>query len=254
MRPVDRELLRLAVPALGALLAEPLYVLADTAVVGHLGTTELGGLAVASAALLFGYGLCIFLAYGTTAAVARLTGAGEVDRAAHQAVQGLWLALALGVVLALLGAAFATPVLRLLGADGETLPQAGTYLRISLLGAPAMLMMLAGVGYLRGVKDTIRPLWVAAGTAVVNLVLEVILIYGFDQAIANVYNSGDTSDHHGSHPDVADLLRPNRIRRLNGINLQSRVQAQDRQSNQPAYDTTEKNEASDIELNDHANA
>ena len=154
MRPVDRELLRLAVPALGALLAEPLYVLADTAVVGHLGTTELGGLAVASAALLFGYGLCIFLAYGTTAAVARLTGAGEVDRAAHQAVQGLWLALALGVVLALLGTAFATPVLRLLGADGETLPQAGTYLRISLLGAPAMLMMLAGVGYLRGVSRT----------------------------------------------------------------------------------------------------
>ncbi len=77
MRPVDRELLRLAVPALGALLAEPLYVLTDTAVVGHLGTAELGGLAVASAALLFGYGLCIFLAYGTTAAVARLTGAGE---------------------------------------------------------------------------------------------------------------------------------------------------------------------------------
>ncbi|MDG2906679.1 MAG: MATE family efflux transporter [Acidimicrobiales bacterium] len=183
MRPDDRELLRLAVPALGALLAEPLYVLADTAVVGHLGTAELGGLAVASAALLFGYGMCIFLAYGTTAAVARLTGAGEDHRAAHQAVQGLWLALVLGVVLALLGGLFAGPMLRLLGADGEVLAQAGTYFRISLLGTPAMLMMLAGVGYLRGVKDTVRPLWVAAGTALLNLVLEVVLIYGFDRAI-----------------------------------------------------------------------
>ncbi len=183
VRPVDRELLRLAVPALGALLAEPLYVLADTAVVGHLGTAELGGLAVASAALLFGYGMCIFLAYGTTAAVARLTGAGEDHRAAHQAVQGLWLALVLGMVLALAGATFADPLLRLLGADGEVLGQAGTYFRISLLGAPAMLMMLAGVGYLRGIKDTVRPLWVAAGTALLNLVLEVVLIYGFDRAI-----------------------------------------------------------------------
>ncbi|MBC8364363.1 MAG: MATE family efflux transporter [Actinobacteria bacterium] len=183
MRPVDRELLRLAVPALGALLAEPLYVLADTAVVGHLGTSELGGLAVASAALLFGYGLCVFLAYGTTAAVARLTGAGLDRRAAHQAVQGLWLALGLGVVLAVLGAVFDGPLLRLLGAEGDVLDQAGTYFRISLLGTPAMLMMLAGVGYLRGVKDTVRPLWVAAGTAVVNLVLEVVLIYGFDRGI-----------------------------------------------------------------------
>ena len=72
-----RELLTLAVPALGALIAEPLYVLADTAVVGRLGTAPLAGLGVASGALLFGYGLCVFLAYGTTAAVARLTGAGE---------------------------------------------------------------------------------------------------------------------------------------------------------------------------------
>ncbi len=183
MRPVDREILALAVPALGALVAEPLYVLADTAVVGHLGTTQLAGLAVASTALLFGYGLCIFLAYGTTAAVARLTGAGEDRRAAHQAVQGLWLALVLGVVLAVLGTVFATPLLRLLGAGGDVLVEARVYLRISLLGAPGMLLMLAGVGWLRGRKDTVRPLWVAVGTALVNLVLEVVLIYGFDQGI-----------------------------------------------------------------------
>ena len=179
----DRELLRLAVPAVGALVAEPLYLLADTAVVGHLGTSPLAGLAVASGVLLFAYGMCIFLAYGTTASVARLTGAGRPELAAAQAVQGLWLAASLGVTLAVLGAWFGQRLLGLLGAEGPVLDQAGTYLRISLLGAPAMLVMLAGVGYLRGLRDTMRPLWVAVGTAALNLILEVVLIYGFGLGI-----------------------------------------------------------------------
>ncbi len=179
----DRELLRLAVPAVGALVAEPLYLLADTAVVGHLGTSPLAGLAVASGVLLFAYGMCIFLAYGTTASVARLTGAGRPEAAAAQAVQGLWLAASLGVTLAVLGAWFGQRLLGLLGAEGPVLDQAGTYLRISLLGAPAMLVMLAGVGYLRGLRDTMRPLWVAVGTAALNLILEVVLIYGFGLGI-----------------------------------------------------------------------
>ena len=179
----DRELLRLAVPAVGALVAEPLYLLADTAVVGHLGTSPLAGLAVASGVLLFAYGMCIFLAYGTTASVARLTGAGRPELAAAQAVQGLWLAASLGVALAVLGTWFGQRLLGLLGAEGTVLDQAGTYLRISLLGAPAMLVMLAGVGYLRGRRDTVRPLWVAVGTAALNLILEVVLIYGFGLGI-----------------------------------------------------------------------
>ena len=179
----DRELLRLAVPAVGALVAEPLYLLADTAVVGHLGTSPLAGLAVASGVLLFAYGMCIFLAYGTTASVARLTGAGRPELAAAQAVQGLWLAASLGVALAVRGTWFGQRLLGLLGAEGTVLDQAGTYLRISLLGAPAMLVMLAGVGYLRGRRDTVRPLWVAVGTAALNLILEVVLIYGFGLGI-----------------------------------------------------------------------
>ena len=179
----DRELLKLAIPALGALLAEPLYVLTDTAVVGHLGTAQLGGLGVASGALMFGYGLCIFLAYGTTATVARLAGAGEQRRAAEQAVQSLWLALGLGVVLAVAGSTMSDGLLGMLGAEGDIARHAGTYLRISLLGAPAMLLMLAGVGYLRGLRDTVRPLWVAVGTAVLNLVLELVLVFGLDMGI-----------------------------------------------------------------------
>ena len=158
-------------------------MLADTAVVGHLGTIPLGGLAVASAALLLIYGLCFFLAYGTTATVARFTGAGEPLKASNQAIQSMWLAFFLGIAIAFFGYFAADPLLKLLGADGELLNQARIYLRISMFGAPAMLIMLAGVGYLRGVKDTVRPLWVAIGTALLNLGLELVLIYGFNKEI-----------------------------------------------------------------------
>ncbi len=177
--PFDREIARLAVPALGALVAEPLYTLADTAVVGHLGTPHLGGLAVASQVLLGALSLFIFLAYGTTAAVGRLIGAGDHRRAAQQAVQGLWLAGAVGTVLAAAAFVFADPLLRILGADGEVLAQGRIYLRISLFGLPGMLITLAGVGYLRGLQDTLRPLKVAVFTAGLNLALELVLIYGF---------------------------------------------------------------------------
>src|SRR5947199_10443760 len=101
--PADREILRLALPALGALAAEPLYILTDTAVVGHLGTPQLGGLAVAGTLLTTAFSLFNFLSYGTTAAVARAAGAGRSKQSAGNAVQSLWLALAIGVALALAG-------------------------------------------------------------------------------------------------------------------------------------------------------
>lgn len=181
--PYDREILRLAVPALGTLVAEPLYVLADTAIVGHLGTDELAGLALASNVLLTGFAVFIFLAYGTTASVSRLLGAGDEREAAHQATQGMWLAAAIGVVLAAAGWVFAGPLIDLLGGEGAVRANALVYLRISLLGFPALLVTLAGTGYLRGLQDTRRPLYIALGTALANLVIETVLIYGFDQGI-----------------------------------------------------------------------
>ncbi len=181
--PFDREIARLAIPALATLLAEPLYLLADTAVVGHLGTDQLGGLAVASAILLTSYSLCIFLAYGTTASVARLLGARRDAEAAHQAVQGLWLGAAVGVALAA-GLAVAGPTLiSALGASGAIAASALLYLRVSLIGLPFLLLTLAGTGYLRGIQDTRTPLAVAIGTSVLNLVLELVLIVGFDFGI-----------------------------------------------------------------------
>jgi putative MATE family efflux protein len=179
----DREILRLALPALGSLVAEPLYILADTAVVGRMGTQQLGGLALASSLLLIGHAVFIFLAYGTTSAVARLLGAGEHRRAAHQAVQSLWLAGLVGVGLLGVGLAFGPALISVMGGEGEVATNAEIYLRISLFGVPAMLIGLAGVGYLRGLQDTARPFKVALGTAALNLVLELVLVYGFDQGI-----------------------------------------------------------------------
>jgi putative MATE family efflux protein len=183
VRADDREIVRLAVPAFGALVAEPLYVLADTAVVGHLGTTPLGGLAVASSVLLTGYAVFIFLAYGTTGAVARLIGAGDEAEAARQAVQGMWLAVAIAAVLVPAGYLSAGWIVRALGASGAVAENAEVYLRISVLGLPALLVTLAGTGYLRGRQDTITPLAVALGSNVVNLGLELGLIYGLGYGI-----------------------------------------------------------------------
>ena len=96
--PHDAEILRLAVPAFGALVAEPLFLFADSVIVGRLGTAPLGGLGVASQALTALVGISIFLAYGTTAAVARQLGAGHREAAIRQGVDGLWLAGVIGAV------------------------------------------------------------------------------------------------------------------------------------------------------------
>ncbi len=181
--PYDRQILRLAVPALGALAAEPLYVLADTAVVGRLGTSQLGGLAVASTLILTGYALFNFLAYGTTASVARRLGSGDAAGAAHEGVQGMWLALAIGLALALVGLALAPQAVALMGGTGEVADNALVYLRISLAGVPALLLTLAGTGYLRGRQDTVTPLIVTGVAVGANLAIELVLIYGLGYGI-----------------------------------------------------------------------
>jgi putative MATE family efflux protein len=183
-RPEDRDLLRLAVPALGALVAEPLFLLADSAIVGHLGTPQLAGLAAAGAILSTLTYLCVFLAYGTTGAVARRIGAGDTRGAIAQGVDGMWLGIAIGVVLAVAGAVFAEPLVRMFGASAESVPYAATYLRVSSLGQPAMLLVLAATGVLRGLQDTRTPLVVAAVGAVGNVALNFVLVYPLHMGIA----------------------------------------------------------------------
>ena len=183
-RSWDREILRLAVPALGALVAEPVYVLVDTAIVGHLGTEPLGGLGVAGAILTAVFGVFNFLAYGTTGAVARRIGAGDRRAAVEQGVAGLWLALGLGMTLTIVGLLAAPAAVDAMGASASIRPYALTYLRISLLGAPMVTVILAGVGYLRGTQDGRTPLVIAVAAHVVNLALELLFVYVFDWGIA----------------------------------------------------------------------
>ena len=182
--PYDRQILALAVPALGALAAEPLYVLVDTAIVGHLGTPQLASLAIAAAVLSTAFTVFNFLTYGTTAQVARLHGAGGEAEAAHVGAQAQWLSLLIGVALVALIAGLAAPVAQLMGAEGEVLDGAVTYLRISAFGAPAFMLASAGQGYLRGIGDLRTPLVILVAAHSANVVLELVFVYGFGWGLA----------------------------------------------------------------------
>jgi putative MATE family efflux protein len=172
------------VPALGALIAEPLFLLADSAIVGRLGTTPLGGLGVAAQALTTLVNISIFLAYGTTAAVARQLGAGDRQAAIRQGIDGIWLAGAIGVAVLAIGLPLATPIISAFGASQGVTSQAVIYLRISLLGAPGMLAVLAGTGILRGLQDTATPLIVAVVANVANVALNATFVLGLHWGIA----------------------------------------------------------------------
>ncbi|MEA2469732.1 MAG: hypothetical protein QOE38_731, partial [Thermoleophilaceae bacterium] len=182
--PYDREILRLAVPALGALAAEPVYVLVDTAIVGHLGVAPLAALAVAGTLLTGAFTLFNFLTYGTTAQVARFHGAGDEPTATLLGVQALWLAAGIGVVLLALAEALASPTVRLIGATGHTAELAVLYMRIAAIGLPFALLALAGQGYLRGVGDLRTPLRIVIASNLANVVLELVFVYGFGWGVA----------------------------------------------------------------------
>jgi putative MATE family efflux protein len=180
----DRAILSLALPAFGALVAEPLFLVADAAIVGRLGTVPLAGLGIAGAVLATAVNLFVFLAYGTTATVARRAGAGDVRAAVAAGVDGMWLAAALGVTVALLAWPAAPGLVALFDPGPDVAAQAVTYLRWSLPGVPAMLVVLAATGVLRGLRDTRTPLLVAAAGAVLNAVLNVVLVHGAGLGIA----------------------------------------------------------------------
>jgi putative MATE family efflux protein len=175
-RHLDRGIARLAVPAFGALLAQPLFLLVDAAIVGTLGTEVLAGLGAASTVFGAVVGLCIFLSYAATAAVARLVGAGDRAGALSQGVDGMALGIGLGVVLGVLAFVLAEPLVTLLGTSADVTPYAVTYLRIIAISFPAVLGVLAAVGVLRGLQDTRTTLYVTVAMVVLNLVLDVVFV------------------------------------------------------------------------------
>jgi putative MATE family efflux protein len=186
-----RRILGLAVPALGVLAAEPLYVLVDTAVVGHLGAVQLAGLALGGVMLTQVSTSLTFLSYGTTSRTARLHGAGRRADAVREGVQATWLAVVVGAVLLVAGQLLAEPIARALSGDDEITAAAVSWLRIALFGAPLILITMAGNGWMRGVQDTVRPLrYVLAGNGI-SAILCPVLVYGAGwglegSAVANV--------------------------------------------------------------------
>jgi putative MATE family efflux protein len=183
-RSEAREILRLAVPAFFALIAEPLFLLADSAIVGHLGVDQLAGLGLATTVLQTAVGLMVFLAYGTGPAVARFLGAGKIGHAMAAARDGAWLALLLGLALALAGWACAPAVIGLLGGPAGVRGFAAEYLVWSMPGLVGMLLVFAGTGALRGLQDTRTPLVVATVGFTANILLNLLFVYGLGWGIA----------------------------------------------------------------------
>ena len=190
--PSDREVLLLALPALGALIAEPLYVLGDTAIVGHLGTVQLAGLALGGLLLSELFGFCTFLEYGTTARAVRLYGAGRDREALEVGVQATWLALLLGLAAVAAVELLAVPAVHLLGGGATPAAAQGVrWIRIAALGAPFVSATAAGQGWLRAFQDTRTPLIVIGAANVLSVCLSALLVLGLGfgiagSAIANV--------------------------------------------------------------------
>ncbi len=174
----------MAVPAFLALVAEPLYLLADSAIVGHLGTVPLAGLGVAASVLLTASGLFIFLAYATTSQVARHLGAGNRAAAISVGLDGLWLSLVIGTIAAVGLAAFADPLAAVFGATDAAHTQAVAYLRVAAAGLPGMLATLAATGTLRGLLDTMTPLLASVVGLSANVALNVLFVHGLHWGIA----------------------------------------------------------------------
>lgn len=182
-RRINRQIMALAIPTFGQLIADPLFVLIDTAIVGHIGDAALAGLSIGSTVLLTAAGLCNFLAYGTTSRVGQLMGAGKRREGLETGVDGLWLALIIGMVISGAIFAWARPLCTLMGAQGEVLDQAVTYLQAVIFGLPGMLLVYAANGIFRGLKKVRITLVAAVLGAALNTALDFLLVFGLHMGI-----------------------------------------------------------------------
>ena len=181
---INRRILAIALPTFGQLIAEPTFILIDTAIVGHIGDAALAGLSIGSTIILTTVGLCVFLAYGTTSQVARLIGAGQRKRGLEAGIDGMWLALIIGVVVAALIFWFCEPLCSALGAQGDVLTQARRYVNATVFGLPGMLLVYAANGIFRGLNKVRITLVTAIAGAVINTLLDMLFVWGFGWGIA----------------------------------------------------------------------
>lgn len=181
---LNRQVLALALPALGSLIAEPVLRMADSILVGHVGTPDLAGLAIGSTVLTLVVGICVFLAYTTTAVTGRAMGAGKRAEGLRLGIQGMWLGALLGAALAIVLIVFAPQIIGLFEAEELVADLAGRYLIVSAPGLVAMLSVLAANGVLRGLLDTRTPLVVTTSAAILNVPVSAFLIFGCSLGVA----------------------------------------------------------------------
>ena len=172
-------ILTLAIPTFGQLIAEPAFVLIDTAIVGHIGGQALAGLSVGSTIVLTVVGLCVFLAYSTTTQVGRLLGAGKRGEGLEAGIDGLWLAGIIGVVVSVALFVIARPLCTAMGAQGSVLHNAVDYVRAVVFGIPGMLLVYAANGIFRGLQKVRITLIAAMVGAILNTLLDLLFILGF---------------------------------------------------------------------------
>jgi MATE family multidrug resistance protein len=221
-RPHDREITALAVPALGALIADPLLSLIDTGFVARIGGDALGALGVATAVFSVAFWVFAFLEYGTTATIARAVGAGDDRSAARVAVTALATAAAAGLVAVAVLEAFTGPILSAMGAGGGVKEEAATYLRIRALAAPAVLTIRAGHGIFRGRQNTVTPFVVSVALNGVNLVLDPLLIFGAGWGIAGAAWATVAAQWAGAVAFLVLLLRRRARPSLRGVRPEPR--------------------------------
>lgn len=215
-RTLGRQILALALPALGALIAEPMFLLADAAIVGHLGVNQLAGVGLASTVLQTAVGLMVFLAYSTTGTVARFLGGNRIPEAIASGRDGIALAVLLGAALSTAGILLAPWLTGALGAEGEVQQFAVDYLRWSMPGLTAMLVVLAATGVLRGLQDTRTPLVVAVAGFSLNIALNFLLVYGFGLSVTGAA-MGTSISQWGMA--AAYLVMVARMARRHGVSL-----------------------------------
>jgi putative MATE family efflux protein len=187
-----KRIVALATSAFIVLAAEPLFLLVDTAVVGHLGQVPLAALGAGGTVMTLLALVGSSLEYGTTGRAARFFGAGRRDAAVNEGVQASWLGLIIGVAAVVVGELVAGPIARLIvGGSGPVFSAAQTWLRIAILGLPGVLLLLAGNGWLRGVQDTRTPVVIVVVANVLSAIASPLLVYPAGlgirgSAIANV--------------------------------------------------------------------
>ena len=182
--PHDRDILALAVPALAGLAADPLVSLVDTAFVGQLGRVPLAALGINTSIFSMTFMVFNFLAYGTTPRVGRAIGQDDRAEAGRVVLRALLLAVLAGAGALALLQLLAVPVLRLMGAGGDLMEPALTYLRIRACAGPAVLLITAGHGAFRGYQDTRTPMIVTIAFNAVNAALDPLLIFGLGWGLA----------------------------------------------------------------------